>query len=337
MPPERPPTTASVSGMVQDSAGPVSGAGIHVIYELDTISTQNAGAAFARPEVVIPAAAVQINTDSIACEYELLAELVGLSDCIRISLNTRREFGLDSFEVFRDTARVVRWKARNGSGGHMYFAEDRSVQSYVDYSYVLAAQCKDGLRDYSSSISARTNPNLSEIPGYVLHQNYPNPATDSTTVSYFLNASGWMDLALYNAGGHFVRNIWSSTQSYRLIGPNVHRLSVSRLCNGLYEYRMAVADVFHDSRKLLKNQQDYAVLRTTPAAATTNAAGHFDMAVSVGDTIALYGSDDVSAGTAILRRIRIAALADGYLPADTTLEMIPGEGYEVELRVEREP
>jgi len=103
------------------------------------------------------------------------------------------------------------------------------------------------------------------------------------------------------------------------------------LANGLYRYRITIGSVFDSEKILMKNTSDYESLRLDPGIVSTDNAGHFGFDARNGDTIALYGDDFRSLGTAILDRARVVALKSGYAPADTSVSLAGGAQHTLDF------
>jgi hypothetical protein len=73
--------------------------------------------------------------------------------------------------------------------------------------------------------------------GFELHQNYPNPFSRSTTISYTLETSGQVTVQVYNAAGQLVRQL---VDDYQAPGRHEVRFDASDLASGAYIYRVQV-------------------------------------------------------------------------------------------------
>lgn len=82
---------------------------------------------------------------------------------------------------------------------------------------------------------------------YTLQQNYPNPFNPSTTISYSLPESGYVQLKVYDMLGREVADLVSEEQSmgnYKVV------LDASNLTSGVYFYRLKSND-FTETKKLI--------------------------------------------------------------------------------------
>jgi hypothetical protein len=96
-------------------------------------------------------------------------------------------------------------------------------------------------------ISHVNNQNINDnnfVKDFHLLQNYPNPFNASTTIAYVLNASGNVQLEIYNASGHFIRSLNNDYQS----AGNYHVIWDGRdengkpVASGLYFYTLNISE-----------------------------------------------------------------------------------------------
>jgi Secretion system C-terminal sorting domain/Reeler domain len=76
------------------------------------------------------------------------------------------------------------------------------------------------------------------IPGFALSRAYPNPATSSTTVPFFVDQSESMALSVYDARGRRVHHEALGTPA---VGAHQQVLSVDGLPSGVYFYEISTA------------------------------------------------------------------------------------------------
>jgi len=90
-----------------------------------------------------------------------------------------------------------------------------------------------------------------EAPGIptslVLHQNYPNPFTSSTTFSFTLPEAGHAQLRVYDTIGQHVMTLTDRVYS---AGTHTLHLDAAQLPGGVYFYRLEAED-FHTTRTML--------------------------------------------------------------------------------------
>ena len=97
----------------------------------------------------------------------------------------------------------------------------------------------------SAGVAAVSQVNNSE--GYLLGQNYPNPFTDVTTISFTLPGSGHVVLTVYNAIGQTVASLVNGET-----GPGIHTLTFdgNEWPAGMYYYQLKT-DAGIESRQML--------------------------------------------------------------------------------------
>ena len=88
-----------------------------------------------------------------------------------------------------------------------------------------------------------------------LNQNYPNPFTNSTTISYELNDKRDLSIDIYNMQGQLVRQLFEGSQ-----GPGEHKItwdgangSGSDLPTGMYFMRLNSKGYEPQTLKLMKD------------------------------------------------------------------------------------
>jgi hypothetical protein len=102
------------------------------------------------------------------------------------------------------------------------------AQATADLWYTAA--CEAGL-----ILPAGIAPAVTRPADLHLAQNYPNPASGVTTLSYVLPAAGSVDLALFDVAGRRVATIAAGLQG---AGPQCARIDASRLAAGVYMLRL---------------------------------------------------------------------------------------------------
>jgi hypothetical protein len=83
---------------------------------------------------------------------------------------------------------------------------------------------------------------------YELHQNYPNPFNPTTTITWHLAASGYVDLSIFNILGETVATLVSEYQS-----PGHHSVEwdASGFASGVYYYRLETKKGFVKTKKMI--------------------------------------------------------------------------------------
>jgi serine protease len=91
------------------------------------------------------------------------------------------------------------------------------------------------------------NLKTSELPdnGFVLEQNYPNPATDQSRIKFVIAKAGLVSLALYNSAGQAVKNLFDGSLEK---GSYSISADLTALSPGIYFYQM----LFDGQEKTLK-------------------------------------------------------------------------------------
>ena len=114
-----------------------------------------------------------------------------------------------------------------------------------------------GSKNYSFSVSAsfsvgesKEHEEFLENSGkFVLEQNYPNPASKSTTIEYWLSDNSKVYLNLYDLTGRLVENLVNGQEQSPGIRHSVH-LDTSNLASGVYFYTIRSGQ-YSESKKML--------------------------------------------------------------------------------------
>lgn len=88
---------------------------------------------------------------------------------------------------------------------------------------------------------------LSTFESKILRQNYPNPASNSTTISYTTQESGELSLKLYATDGHLVKTIASG---FHTAGEHEVLINTDELTEGIYYYKIRI-NGFAETRRLI--------------------------------------------------------------------------------------
>ncbi len=87
-----------------------------------------------------------------------------------------------------------------------------------------------------SGINTIENGGINSMPkSIILHQNFPNPFNPITTIKYFLEKSGVVDLSLFDVTGQKVTTLYSGRQ---LKGEHEVTFDGSSLPSGVYYYQL---------------------------------------------------------------------------------------------------
>ncbi len=199
---------------------------------------------------VISTASVTVNP--LPCN-SLPVELLSFSASAKqndVLLNwiTESEQNNAGFEVQRSTdgRKWIVLGFVNGAG----YSNSRLQYQFTDadvapgrYLYRLNQLDADGKQKYSATVAVVIN----GATGYRLGQNFPNPATGETTISYSLPERAEVTIGLYDVHGRLVQLLVNRTQQP---GTYNFTLPVSNLPKGQYLYRMQ-AGKFSAVKKLV--------------------------------------------------------------------------------------
>jgi hypothetical protein len=170
------------------------------------------------------------------------------------------------------------------------------------------------------------------IPQWILNPSYPNPAADSLTLSYGLQANASTLITLRGAARGRVDTLVNAVLPS---GPHVQRVALRTaatgwIANGLYtvHFQTASYDQQHD---ILKNDTVLTSLQNTEAATTTASDGSFTLDAPAGISLTRRGEQGDSLGLATLARLRVVAIRAGFTTADTFFAVSGGQGYNVNL------
>jgi endoglucanase len=83
---------------------------------------------------------------------------------------------------------------------------------------------------------------------YKLLQNYPNPFSLSTTISYSLKESNWVSLKIYDLMG---REITTLVNEYQIPDTYSVRFEASGLTGGIYYYQLRIGNDFSKTNKMM--------------------------------------------------------------------------------------
>lgn len=171
-----------------------------------------------------------------------------LDNNVKLFWSTSSENNNRGFEIQRsvDGQNWVNIHFVNGAGN----SQTLKKYEYLDinlkagkYFYRLKQIDLSGDYKYSKVISA--NINGKQI--YMLSQNYPNPANQSTTISYSLSVKNQVDMILYDMQG---RQIKVLVHEVKEAGTHTIDLDTRKLGKGIYHYKMRSGN-YSDVKRLL--------------------------------------------------------------------------------------
>ena len=79
-------------------------------------------------------------------------------------------------------------------------------------------------------------------PGYTLYQNFPNPFTDQTTITYVLPEAGFVMLKVFDSGGRTVKTLVSEMQN---AGTYTYLVNLPNLATANFYCKLSVNDFNH--------------------------------------------------------------------------------------------
>ncbi|MCK4359853.1 MAG: T9SS type A sorting domain-containing protein [Candidatus Cloacimonetes bacterium] len=97
-------------------------------------------------------------------------------------------------------------------------------------------------------ISISTDEPISDISITKLNQNYPNPFSSTTSISYYLPKSDNMKLQIYNARGQLVETL---VDNYKTVGNHSLIWEVENLSSGIYFYKLETGNTSITKKMLL--------------------------------------------------------------------------------------
>jgi hypothetical protein len=87
-----------------------------------------------------------------------------------------------------------------------------------------------------------------QLKRHFLFQNYPNPFNPTTTISYFIEKSGFVSLKIYDVLGRDVKTL---VDEYQHSGKYQLEFESIRLASGLYFYKLQIGNDYIKVRKML--------------------------------------------------------------------------------------
>jgi hypothetical protein len=168
---------------------------------------------------------------------------------ITLHWNTSSEINSKRFDVMRSTD-GANWNTIGFVAG----AENSTTTKeymYVDYNlepgryyYKLKQVDIDERFKYSIIVSA----SVGSKGAYSLGQNYPNPASNTTTIQYTLPKSGQVNLCLFDMNGKMIKVLVNAPKE---AGTHALGFNIEMLSKGIYYYKIQ-AGSFTGVKKLIK-------------------------------------------------------------------------------------
>jgi hypothetical protein len=113
------------------------------------------------------------------------------------------------------------------SSSHTYSLTDSTVTVGGRYTYRLAEIDSSGLAIYSSTIQIDYN----AATKFIVYQNYPNPFTSTTTITYSITEANRTTIRVYDILGRTIKTLVDEYEQ-----PNIYILTfnASKLASGVY-------------------------------------------------------------------------------------------------------
>lgn len=125
------------------------------------------------------------------------------------------------------------------------FTQMNGVMFYSFGNYKLVPRKNDDFIGYTTD---GTEQNVPEVTTYNLGQNYPNPFNPSTTISYSIPQSGFVEIKVFNVLGQMVKsliNMEQTTGNYKVI------FDGSELSSGVYLYQINVGNYIQTKKMVM--------------------------------------------------------------------------------------
>ncbi len=148
-----------------------------------------------------------------------------------------------------DFALLASIPAANSPSGHEYHYTDVTAQHGVVYRYRLADVNVNGARLTHSDLvrSASLPDGTTQVSGYELSSNYPNPFNPETTIRFNLAESGVTTLKVYDITGHEVATLADGKLA---AGEHSVTFHGANLPSGIYFYKLSTGS-FTQTRKMV--------------------------------------------------------------------------------------
>ncbi len=204
---------------------------------------------------LLPALRTEIEELIIAGNQPIAFASLGASNAddgvIQLSFSFTEVFDVTAFRVDRETettSTTVYSSEAPPSAGFEAMFTDAAVASPEPVQYSLYALSTTGNEQrLASTVASITNPD-----GFLLGENYPNPTQARTTIRYYLDQDGIVNLSVYDVRGKRVASLVNTFQERNQW--YTATLDTDGLANGIYFYRMQVTGfsniIFDDTRTL---------------------------------------------------------------------------------------
>jgi len=164
-------------------------------------------------------------------------------------------------------------------------------------------------------------------PAWRFDQPYPNPATDSVTVDFGLQQTSQALLTILWPDGTHMDSILSTRLSS---GGKSVAFDLGARPNGLYAVQLN-AGAYQAQASLLKNVSGSDTLRGMDPAVYSGNDGKFTFDAAAGQVIHKRGAHNDDQGTATLSKLKVVTIKSGYQIADTTIDLVNQQSYNVNL------
>jgi hypothetical protein len=135
----------------------------------------------------------------------------------------------------------------SGNQWNNFGLQDTTVRDFAidSHSNIYAATSFGIYRKYDPTVSVEMYPDLSSACS--LNQNYPNPFSSSTNISFNLSSASNVKLEVFDINGKLFSTIVSEKVSG---GVHNYQLNADNIPSGIYYYKLQT-DSFTDSKKLI--------------------------------------------------------------------------------------
>ena len=101
---------------------------------------------------------------------------------------------------------------------------------------------------YESATTAVKKQPEATVTSFILNQNYPNPFNPTTTISYSLPATEFVNITVYDVLGKEIRTLVNEKQSE---GSYTVDFDATGLASGVYYYKISAGDRFVETKKMV--------------------------------------------------------------------------------------
>lgn len=248
------------------------------------------------------------------------------------------QFSINGVEMELGPGRFVTDPAFSTYGEHLepsrFYLEVRCSDGNVLWRSEMV-EVPDGLSDQPLTEFACTQCEGAPIGETTMGHIYPNPipSSDDATLPFTLRDHGTVTIQTRSLSTGIVTTHFQDT-----LAPGAHEQFVDHfsLPNGMYVYTMS-ASAFFGRDTLLKNISSAETLRGTSALTTTDGEGNFALNAPFGMTITGRTLSNNPIGESLpLDSVRVVAILNGYLPADTMISLASASQHTLSLRLRPE-